>query len=107
MTFEGYQTHTNQVPLSLRNNRQRIELPGTGLQEEAGKLDSLLTKAFSSGEFTLPQKQAGEIKNRLADVLWYLALLCRETGIPMQDLAVHSLTQQATHSGIRRRISPR
>jgi NTP pyrophosphatase (non-canonical NTP hydrolase) len=51
-----------------------------GLQDEAGK-------------FTLTEDQSEEIRDRLGDVLWYLALLCSETGITMQDLAAHSVTQ--------------
>jgi NTP pyrophosphatase (non-canonical NTP hydrolase) len=92
-TFEEYQALANQPPASLRNNRDRIELPVLGLQEEAGRLGSLLSKAFDSGKLTLTQDQTGEVKDRLGDVLWYVALLCGETGIAMQDLAAHSGTQ--------------
>lgn len=92
-TFEEYQVLATKVPLSLRNNRDRINLPVMGLQQEAGKIGSLLMNASASGKFSLTPEQTGEIKDRLADVLWYAALLCGETGIPMQDVAAHSLTQ--------------
>src|SRR5215468_6225279 len=92
-TFEEYQTAANELPLSLRNSRERIEMPVLGLQEEAGKLGSLLNKAFASGKFTLTPEQSGEVKDRLGDVLWYVAILCKETGMAMQDLATHSATQ--------------
>ena len=92
-TFEEFQALATRVPLSLRNNRDRIQLPVLGLQEEAGKIVSLLTKASASGKFTLTQEQTGEVKDRLGDVLWYVALLCDETGIAMQDLAAHSVAQ--------------
>ena len=92
-TFEEFQALASRVPPALRNNRDRIQLPALGLQEEAGKIGSLLTKAFASGKFILTQEQTGEVNDRLADVLWYVALLCGETGIAMQDLAAHSVTQ--------------
>lgn len=45
-TFEEYQDIAAKVPIALRNNRDRIELPLLGLQEEAGKVSSVLTVAF-------------------------------------------------------------
>ena len=92
-TFEEFQRLAAQVPLSLRNNLDRINLPAVGLQEEAGRIGSLLAAASASGRFSLAPEQSGELRNRLADVLWYMALLCDETGIPMQDVAAHSITQ--------------
>jgi phosphoribosyl-ATP pyrophosphohydrolase len=37
--------------------------------------------------------QKDELKARLADTLWYLAILCTETGLAMTDVAAHSLAQ--------------
>ncbi len=92
-TFEEYQPLATKVPISLRNNRDRINLPVLGLQEEAGKIGSLLTTASASGKFALTQEQHGEVQDRLADILWCVALLCGETGIPMQNLAAHNIEQ--------------
>ena len=97
-TFEEYQALANTVPVSLRNDRDRVDLPVLGLQDEAGKLGSLLSKAFASGTFTLTEDQSEEVRDRLGDVLWYLALLCRETGINLQALAAHSATQLTERS---------
>jgi NTP pyrophosphatase (non-canonical NTP hydrolase) len=92
-TFEEYQTIATQTPLALRNNRDRIDLPVLGLQTEAGKVGSVLASAFASGKLELTQDQTTQLKDRLADVLWYVALLCGETGLPMQDVAAHSLAR--------------
>jgi phosphoribosyl-ATP pyrophosphohydrolase len=92
-TFEEYQSVATRTPLSLRNNRDRINLPVLGLQEEAAKVGSLLASADASGKLALTQEQTSELKNRLSDMLWYVALLCGETGIAMQDVAAHSLAQ--------------
>ena len=86
------------VPGSLRNSRERIDLPVLGLQQEAGKIGSLLTTASASGTFALTPKQCLEVQERLADVLWYVALLCNESGIAMQDVALHSVTQLQARS---------
>lgn len=95
-TFEEYEALATSVPISLRNNRDRIQLPALGLQEDAGKIGSLLTSALASGKFSLTQEQTGEVKDRLADILWHVALLCKETDIKMQDLAAHSIAQLQT-----------
>ena len=91
--FAEHQAAATQVPLSLRNDRDRIHLPVLGLQEEAGKIGSLLTKAFVTGKFRLTQEQSKELKDRLSDILWFVALLCKETGITMQDVATNNIAQ--------------
>jgi hypothetical protein len=92
-TFEEYQAVAAGVSLSLRNNRDRIDLPVRGLQQEAGKIGVLLTTAFASGKLVLTPQQSQELKARLSDMLWCVARLCGETGIAMNDVAEHSITQ--------------
>ena len=92
-TFEEFQTAAIRLPASLRNNRDRINLSITGLQEESGKIDTLASSASASGRFDLTPEQRREFRDRLADVLWYAALLSHQAGIPMQEVAVHSIEQ--------------
>jgi NTP pyrophosphatase (non-canonical NTP hydrolase) len=92
-TFEEYQTIATRTPLALRNNRDRLNLSVLGLQAEAGKVGSLLASAFASGKLELTQAQTTQLQDRLADVLWHVALLCAEAGLPMQDVAAHSLAR--------------
>jgi NTP pyrophosphatase (non-canonical NTP hydrolase) len=92
-TFDEYQASAAKMPVSLRNNRERINLPVLGLQEEAGRIGSLLATASAGGKLSLTSEQSTEVKDRLADMLWYAALLCGETGIAMQDVAEHSVAQ--------------
>jgi len=51
MTFQEYRNVAANVPIALRNDRDRIDLPVTGLQQEAGKLRKMLAAAFASGKF--------------------------------------------------------
>jgi NTP pyrophosphatase (non-canonical NTP hydrolase) len=92
-TFEEFQALATRVPLSLRNNRDRINLPVTGLQGEAGKIGALLAAASASARFALTPEQRSELNNRLADILWYVASLCGAAGIAMQEVAAHSIAQ--------------
>ncbi len=93
MTFDGFQAIVVRTPLALRNNRDRITFPVRGLHEESGKVGSLLETACASGQFRLTPNQSVELNNRLADILWYVALLCGEAGIAMKDVAAHSIAQ--------------
>jgi NTP pyrophosphatase (non-canonical NTP hydrolase) len=91
--FEEFQKIAAKVPISLRNNRDRIELPILGLQEEAGKLGKVFSAAFASGKFHLPAAQSSEVKERLADTLWCVARLCEENGTSMEQAARHSIAR--------------
>ena len=95
-TFEEYQSAAVKAPVSLRNNRDRIDFPVMGLQQEAGRIGLLLSQASASSKLDLTSQQRGELKDRLADCLWYVAVLCAETRIPMQDIAAHSIAQLHT-----------
>lgn len=92
-TFAEFQTLANQVPASLRNNLDRVNLPATGLQETAGSISSLLTRASASGHFHLTLEQRNQLHDRLSESLWYMALLCEETGITLQEVAAHGIAQ--------------
>lgn len=90
-TFQEYQEAAVKTPLSLRSNRDRVDFPVMGLQQEAGKIGVLFGEAFRTGRLTISEDQKSELQDRLADVLWCVALLSNEAGIKMDDLAAHSL----------------
>ena len=92
-TFEEYQTLAGSLPASLRNNRDRINLPVRGLLEQSGKIGTLFKTAFASARLDLTSTRKDDLKARLADILWYVAILCRETGLALNDVAAHSLAQ--------------
>jgi len=93
MTIEEFQATATNLPVSLRNNLDRINLPVTGLQQEAGQVGALLADASTSGRFRLTPEQHSKLRDKLGDILWYIALLCSETGIPIQEVAAHSVAQ--------------
>ena len=93
-TFEEFQNLATKTPLSLRNNLDRINLPLMGLQEETGKVGSLLARATGTGTLSFTLGQRAERQSRLADILLSIALLCGETGIAMQDVATHGIAQR-------------
>ena len=81
------------MPVSLRNDRDRINLPVAGLQTASGKIGSILERSFASGKFNLPPEPRNELQDKLSDILWCAAILGNETGISLQDVATHSVAQ--------------
>lgn len=93
MAFEEYEAIVTQVPASLRNNMDRINFPVRGLQEEAGKIGAMLQAATTSGRLALTAEQQADLRDRLADALWYVALLAKESGSSIGQIASHSVSQ--------------
>jgi hypothetical protein len=91
--FEDYQKRAAATPVALRNDRDRIDHPVLGLQGEAGKIGAVLERAFLSGRLEISPVQREELKTRLARVLWYIAFLCEQTGVTMQEAADVSMRQ--------------
>jgi hypothetical protein len=71
----------------------RLDLPILGLQEQAGKIGSVFAAGCDSGTLVMSQEQTFELRARLADLLWYMALICKESGISLQSVADCSITQ--------------
>jgi prephenate dehydratase len=90
MTFAEYQKLATEVPAFLRNNRDRIDLPVLGLQNEAGRIGKLLDASFASGKLNLTREQSRELQDRLSDILWHIALVCTGAGVALEDVAANS-----------------
>jgi len=60
-TFDEYQALAVKVPVSLRNHLDRIHLPATGLQEEAGKTSRLLARATASGRLVITSEERAKL----------------------------------------------
>lgn len=92
-TFDEYQALATKVPVSLRNNLDRIIFPAMGLQEEAGKISLLLSRATASGHLEITPEQRAKLHDRLADILWYVTHICGELDTTLQGVAAHGISQ--------------
>jgi NTP pyrophosphatase (non-canonical NTP hydrolase) len=93
MTFEEYEATVKSLPVSLRNNRDRIDLPVNGLQAEAGKIGRLLGDASVTGRLQLTPEESKNLQEKFSDVLWYLTTLCHESGMTLEKIAAQSIAQ--------------
>ncbi|RME86668.1 MAG: nucleotide pyrophosphohydrolase [Anaerolineae bacterium] len=92
MDFNDYQ----------RKSRQTAEYPAIGhpviyptlgLTNEAGEFAGKIKKIFrdKGGHISAETRQA--LKAELGDVLWYLAQICTELGLSLDEVAEYNLTK--------------
>lgn len=98
-TFNEYQRAAVKVPVSRTTDHSPLQFPLLGLQEEVGKLASLLDISLTLNMDALTDDQTEEIRSRCGEMLWYLAHICRELNIDMEDIALRSLQELQNRAG--------
>lgn len=71
---------------AIYKDTHRILYPALGLAGEAGEVANKVKKMLRDGTF---DRQA--IADEVGDVLWYIAALCRDLNVSMNDLALGNL----------------
>ena len=88
--FDRYQQESrktwNEIPMN-----HSIVYPTMGMVNEAGEVAGKVKKIFRDrgGEITEEDRQA--LKKELGDVLWYLAQICTELDLSLQEVAEANL----------------
>ena len=85
MTFNDYQNKA--VATAIYGAGNTIIYPALGLANEAGEVLGKIKKVLrdNNGEFTEETNKA--IGAEIGDVLWYMAALCRDLNIQLDDVA--------------------
>ncbi len=66
---------------------------GMGLGNEAGEVTGKLKKAIRDDGGEITPERRGAILAELGDVLWYVALLADDLGIPLSEIAGANLSK--------------
>jgi NTP pyrophosphatase (non-canonical NTP hydrolase) len=66
-----------------------------GLSSEAGELAGKVSKIVRDKENVASDEDVSEIAKELGDVLWFVACLAYEMGIPLTELAAENLKKLA------------
>lgn len=90
--FSTYQRESRKTALSVLPEYP-ILYPTLGLVNEAGELAGKVKKIFrdKAGMVGEPEREA--LKQELGDVLWYLAQICTELDLPLEEVASANLTK--------------
>ena len=83
MNFNEYQKLARST--AVYPVQDKIVYPTLGLCGEAGEVADKIKKTIR-GDSTLEQA-TGSIADELGDVLWYLAILADDLGVPLEDIA--------------------
>lgn len=92
MTFDDYQTEA--VATAVYGAGNKILYPALGLGNEAGEVLGKIKKVLrdNNGDFSNASLRK-EIGKECGDVLWYLAALCRDLDINLEDVALQNIAK--------------
>jgi NTP pyrophosphatase (non-canonical NTP hydrolase) len=89
MTFNKYQQLAAKT--AVYPEQYRVSYPALGLAGEAGEVCEKIKRIYRDDEGKLTEERREEISKELGDVLWYIAILARDVGIPFEKIAQENL----------------
>lgn len=96
ITFDDYQKRAFTTAVYPGRGEGNWTYAGLGLAGETGEICEKLKKAIrDDGGVITPERKAA-LKRELGDVLWYLAALCTELQLSLQEVAEENLAKLAT-----------
>jgi len=85
MQFEDYQRLAS-VTAIYPNKGNNLYYPALGLGE-SGEVQNKVKKVMRDHNGIVSEEYRKEISKELGDILWYIAAMCEELGIDMDDVA--------------------
>lgn len=70
-----------------------IVYPTLGLVNEAGEVAGKVKKIFRDKGGVISPEDREALKSELGDVLWYLAQICTELDLSLEEVAAYNLTK--------------
>lgn len=91
MQFLEYQEKA--VQTAIYNKEHSIIYPALGLANEAGEVLGKLKKVLRDNNGGYTTEHINAIGSEIGDTLWYMAALCRDLGLNMDDIAKQNLSK--------------
>jgi len=92
MDFNDYQTRSRKTAKYPPIGHPVI-YPTLGLANEAGEVAGKVKKIFRDKAGILGAAERDALKSELGDVLWYLAQVCTELDLSLDEVAAHNLAK--------------
>ena len=89
MTFKEYQNEA--VKTAIYGEGQKIIYPALGLGNEAGEVQGKIKKVLRDNDGIFGEKEIAAISDEISDVLWYMAALCADLEISLEDVAINNI----------------
>ena len=93
-TFTGYQRRSRRTWSRVVVDHA-ILYPTLGLTSEAGEVAGKVKKIFRDKGGVIGEEDRADLKSELGDVLWYLAQICTDLGLSLQEVAEENLRKLA------------
>ena len=90
MDFTDYQTKSRRTA-NYPSIGHPVIYPTLGLTSEAGEVAGKIKKIFRDKGGVIGAAEREALKGELGDVLWYLAQVCTELDLSLDDVAGHNL----------------
>lgn len=90
--FNTYQRESRKT-WSLIHTDHAIVYPTLGLTNEAGEVAGKVKKIFRDRGGVISDADREALKQELGDVLWYLAQICTELDLSLQEVAEANLVK--------------
>jgi len=92
MNFTEYQTKSRKTARYPAIGHAVI-YPTLGLVNEAGEVAGKVKKVFRDKGGVIGETEREALKSELGDVLWYLAQVCTELGLTLDEVAEHNIAK--------------
>lgn len=90
MDFTTYQTKSRRTA-KYPEIGHAVIYPTLGLANEAGEVAGKVKKIFRDKGGVIGEAEREALKGELGDVLWYLAQVCTELGLSLDEVAEHNI----------------
>jgi len=88
--FDSYQRQSRKT-WTLVHTDHPIIYPTLGLVNEAGEVAGKVKKIFRDKGGQIGEAERLALKSELGDVLWYLAQICTELDLTLEEVAAYNL----------------
>ena len=92
MNFTEYQTKSRKTAKYPAIGHAVI-YPTLGLVNEAGEVAGKIKKVFRDKDGQINAETRAALESELGDVLWYLAQVCTELGLTLDEVAEHNIAK--------------
>lgn len=90
LTFDSYQDSAAATAVYPQVGKN-IAYPALGLGGEAGEVQNKVKKVLRDDGGVLTPDKRDAIADEIGDVLWYAAVLAREIGASLEDIALRNI----------------
>ncbi len=95
MNFSDYQAGAAKTAVYPGRGTGNWIYPALGLAGESGEICEKIKKCIRDDAGQMTEARRALLAKELGDVLWYVATLCSELGLKMEDVAAGNLAKLA------------